>query len=80
MYPPNHPSRPKYCIILISEHGFYLAEREAMTMKEAKIEANYLLSDQWARAQETTHLDEHTEKVEIRNLADEVVWDKFLSP
>jgi len=65
----------KYRIVLLDEDGYVLGESEAETLSKGRERARYMLSDEYARATESTH--EHTHKVEVRNQAGQCVWDSF---
>jgi hypothetical protein len=71
-------SESKYNVVLLDGDGYELSSRPADTLKAAKADAKYLLSDDYARVVETSHADMQTEKVEVRGSAGEVVWDKFI--
>lgn len=72
-------SESKYNVVLLDGEGFELSSRPADTLKAAKADGKYLLSDNYARVIESTHADQRTHKIEVRDSAGEVVWDKFLS-
>jgi hypothetical protein len=68
----------EYRIVLRDANGFDIGERFAMGLKESKIAAKYLLSEDYARAIESTHADQQTAKAEVINDSGEVVADYFL--
>lgn len=67
----------KYEVTLLSDLGSEIGTRPAENLKEAKSTARYMMSDAYATLAETTHATLRTEKVEIRDLSNEVVWDAF---
>lgn len=68
----------KYQIFLLDQDDCTIgAEREADNLTQARQKMGYLLSDNFARGAETTHLALRTEKVEVRNAAGDCVLDAF---
>lgn len=68
----------KYLVVLLDKDGCHTSEREADNLKQAKKEADYLLSDDFAKSCETTHEALGTHKVEVRLASNgECVRDYF---
>lgn len=66
-----------YEAVLLDVDGNEIASIERETLKEAKEQARYLLSDRYSKAVEGSHADWQTEKVEVRKNGKENVWDVF---
>lgn len=57
----------KYRVVLLGKDGCELGERPADSQKEGKSEMRYMLSDDYAKAAETTHDKMGTYKAEVRS-------------
>lgn len=68
-----------YRVNLLDKDGFEIATDECETLAEAKQRAKYMLSDNYAANNETTHQDLGTQKAEILKNGLECVWDAFRS-
>ena len=67
----------EYITLLLDGDGFEIGSGPLVTnLKDAKGHAKYLLTDEYARAAETTHEAMGTAKVEVR-VNGECIWDAF---
>lgn len=68
----------KYRVVLLDKDECELGECQADGLKGAKAEMRRMLSDDYAKAAETTHERMGTYKAEVRNATAECVADAFL--
>jgi hypothetical protein len=67
-----------YIVCLLDGDGYPIKKIEDIEgLMEAKTQARYLLSDDWAYLSETTHERLDTHKVEILDEDGDCIWDKF---